>query len=119
MNVIGAVGTVTIETLGKWFGVFGGVVTVAGVLFRLNNLYNHLLTTDTIMKNRLAKCDENIRRIDDDVQENQQENRDARAYIQDRLLNLENRVYRGDWERYVTKGIISQEQLTRIRQLER
>lgn len=112
-------GSLSIESVAQGLGVVAGVTGLVTVLFKINNIYNHLVTTDTLIRTVLAEMKERMNKIDDDVRDAQQENRDARAYIQDRLLSLENRIYRGDWKMYVDKGIISQEQLTRIRQLEK
>lgn len=107
-----------IKTVTTLVGLTGGLLGFIKVAYEINNVYNHLVSTDHIVKNKLDALSERLTRLDDDVAAYQQENRDARSYIQDRMLQLEKSVYRGDFEEYVRKGIISREQLAQIRRSE-
>ncbi|PNW40082.1 UNVERIFIED_CONTAM: hypothetical protein BEN50_15035 [Euhalothece sp. KZN 001] len=108
----------TIETIGKGIGLIIGIIGLAKVLYEINNIYNHLVTTDKIVQNQLERLHDRIQSIDEDVKEAQFENREARARILDRLLVLEQRSYKQTWDKYVQQGLISEEQLKNIRRQE-
>ena len=107
--------TWTIDTIGKGLGIIGGVIGLAKVLYEINNIYNHLLTTDKIVQNQLERLHDKIQTVDEDLKEAQFENREARARMLDRLLVVEQRMYRQAWDKYVQRGILSEEQLKQIR----
>jgi hypothetical protein len=107
-----------IEVWAKWLGIASGVLAMVKIIYELNNIYNHLLTTDKIVEARINRLDEKITKVDEDVKEFQFENREARARIMDRLLELERRTF-ATWDKYVKEGLISKEQLTEIRNQEK
>jgi len=105
----------TIETIGKGLGIIGGIIGLAKVLYEINNIYNHLVTTDKIVQSQLERLHDKIQTVDEDLKEAQFENREARARMLDRLLVVEQRMYRQAWDKYVQRGILSEEQLQQIR----
>ena len=113
--ILQTVGNFTIETIGKGLGIVGGIIGLAKVLYEINNIYNHLITTDKIVQNQLERLHDKIQTVDEDLKEAQFENREARARMLDRLLVVEQRGYRQAWEKYVQRGILSEEQLQQIR----
>jgi len=105
----------TIENIGKGLGLVGGFIGIVKVLYDINNIYNHLVTTDKIIQSQLERLHKRIQTVDEDLKEAQFENREARARMLDRLLVVEQRMYRQAWDKYVNRGLISEEQLEKIR----
>lgn len=107
-----------ITQIATFVGITGGLVGFVKVAYTLNNVYNHLVSTDKVVAHKLDSLDNRLSRLDDDVAAYQQENRDGRRDLADRMLQIEKIMYRGDWEQYVRKGIISKDQLSQIRRSE-
>lgn len=108
----------SIDMIGKGLGAFVAVIGIGKILYEINNIYNHLLTTDKIVQSQLERLDEKVQCIDDELKNAQFENREARARILDRLLVVEQRMYRQAWDKYVQRGILSEEQLQQIRKVD-
>lgn len=108
-----------IEVFVKGLGIAAGVISIIKILYELNNIYNHLVTTDKLVKSQIDKLNEKITKVEEDLRDTRFESREARARIMDRLLEVERRAFKINWERYVQAGILSREQLNQIRNKEK
>lgn len=106
-----------IEVWAKWLGIVAGVVSVIKILYELNNIYNHLVTTDKLVKTHIDKLNEKLTKVDEDLRDAKFESREARARLMDRMIEVERRTF-ATWDKYVKQGILSREQLNEIRKKE-
>lgn len=106
---------VTIQNVVTLLGLIGGIYTVFQIYGRITQLYNDLLYRDKIFENKLDQQRERLGRLDQDLETANNEHRQARARIWDRVSTLELRYSKENWQFLVTQGYLTQKQLDQLR----
>jgi hypothetical protein len=108
---------ITLDNVITALTFIGGIAGVAKIVFDLNSVYQRLNTTDELLKAKFETQWERIKKLEEDLTQSQFENRELRARIWDRVEFLERELYKENWSFLVDRGILTQEQLEKIRSI--
>lgn len=115
---------IELDSIGMWIGIISGVFGVLGGVFMLLRVYrvivetlSQLRTNDALTRQRTQNQDRRIERLDGDIQDHRKETLSQFNILTEQISHFfAMSSSRCDlWDTYVDKGLISKEQLDRIR----
>lgn len=115
---------IELDSIGMWVGIISGVFGMLGGVLMLLRVYraivetlNQFRTNDALTKQRMQNQDRRIERLDGDIQDHRKETLSQFNILTEQISHFfAMSLSRGDrWDTYVDKGLISKEQLDRIR----
>jgi hypothetical protein len=85
---------IPLQTIAQWIGLVAGLGGILKMAFEINKIYTYLLSSDRVLKQSIDDVKERLRKLDDDLTASEQESRDARARLWDKVISIERIIFK-------------------------